>query len=51
MDAGMHKEASERRRTIMKNKNYQLYYQMQDTLDGLYAKDKETIKKKYIYHN
>ena len=25
----------------MKNKNYQLYYQMQDTLDGLYAKSRD----------
>lgn len=25
----------------MKTKNYQLYYQMQDTLDGLYAKSKD----------
>lgn len=25
----------------MKNKNYQLYYQMQDTLDSLYAKSKD----------
>lgn len=36
----MHKEASERRQTIMKNKNYQLYYKMQDVLDGLYTKSK-----------